>query len=336
MPSTIRALDSEAKSIAVDFAGTTPDNGVTNSIQLGVNGQLGATVYLLANSGINLSNAGTYSVHIQYDGAILYVTLTDLSSMKSETVQFTLNIPAILGGGLAYAGLTAGSPTAGDSSRIDVLGWSYANGGTYTAPSPNLTSLSDADIGSPPVKGSANYSGGTYNMSGSGSIGGTADKFNYDSTSWTGDGILTAEVTKENIVDNNGQAGIMFRDSNANNAIMAAFIATPAKGAEFVFRTTLGGTATTAFSYGAQLDAYELGKSHRHPVVETRARRQLRGCLLFNRCFQLAPGGDYRGDLLQQSDDPRRPLRRQWLRQRRHRRDAYQCLAGAAAPARRT
>ena len=208
--------------------------------------------------------------------------------MESETVQFSLNIPAILGGGQAYAGLTAGSDTTG-SMRAASMRWSGAtSSGTYTAPPSNITSLSDADIGSPGVAGHANYSAGVFNISGSGQLGRSSaginyDAFNYDSTSWTGDGTLIAEVTAVAGQTGNAQPGIMFRDSSASNVSMAALVVTPILGIQFIYRTTVGGAVTNVRGYGAETGAYDTADPTGTIWLKLQCRiGRCHECLLFN------------------------------------------------------
>ncbi len=232
-------------SIAIDFATGSVDTGTTNSIQIGIDGRISGNAFSLDASGINLAIAGTYAIHIEYANSILSATITDLSSMKSATAKFSMNVPGILGSCAGLRRVNRRHPLNGRSGRIDVLAWSYASSGSYTLPPPNLTSLSDVNIGS---AGSASYSNGVYSLSSTGAIGyGVTDSFNYDSTNWTGDGTLTAEVTSETMLNLNGQPGIMFRDSSANNAIMVALVATPAGGVRWVYRSATGANATTVF-----------------------------------------------------------------------------------------
>ena len=240
------------QSIAVGFTSSNPDTGVANAIQLGINGQMGGNTFSLNNSGVSLHNASNYAIHIAYDGSVLIATITDLATMESATAQFSINIPAILGGGRAYAGLTGDSAQVGQASRNDALAWSYASSGTYTAPSPNSPTLTNGSVGSPSHAGAANYSGGTYNLSGTNYWGTTTtDNFDYDYTNWTGDGTLIAEVTAQSnsaqyLEPKPGQ--VVFRELQFPCRVEHT---SPSQrhccghGIQFTYRTALNGTATS-------------------------------------------------------------------------------------------
>jgi regulation of enolase protein 1 (concanavalin A-like superfamily) len=114
----------------------------------------------------------------------------------------------------------------------------------------------DQDIGSPVYPGSATYnaSAGTYTLTGGGGdIAGTADAFNFDYQSKSGDGTVTAQVTGQTGTNISGyaKAGVMFRDSTAAGAPMVSIALTPTHGVQFSYRSTSGGSVVVATYYSA-------------------------------------------------------------------------------------
>jgi fibronectin type 3 domain-containing protein len=85
----------------------------------------------LTNTGIDLHSGDKFSVSMSYDGTTLVVTETDLSTNKSATQSYTINIPGTVGGGTAYVGFTGG--TGGQTATQDILTWTYSPTAT-TAP----------------------------------------------------------------------------------------------------------------------------------------------------------------------------------------------------------
>src|SRR5262249_4166234 len=119
-----------------------------------------------------------------------------------------------------------------------------------TATFTNVTiapTLTDADIGSPSPAGSGSFnaSTGTFTVVGGGAdIFGTSDQFNFDSMSYTGDGVAIAKVASITNTNAWAKAGVMFRDSSAANAPEVAVVVTPSQGVSFQWRATTGGTTT--------------------------------------------------------------------------------------------
>ena len=99
----------------------------------------------------------------------------------------------------------------------------------------------DADIGSPPVAGSATYSSGTFTVNGDGVIGGTADKLNFCYQAFTGDFVFIARMTS----DPNGVAGLIMRESLAANAREEMVYSPNTSGSAWIYwRLTTGGTGS--------------------------------------------------------------------------------------------
>jgi hypothetical protein len=76
-------------------------------------------------SGINLYSGHIMAVHIVYDGIILTMTLRDTSTNAQYRMSWPVNIPAIMGGNLAWVGFTGGEiPPMAE----DILTWDFYEG----------------------------------------------------------------------------------------------------------------------------------------------------------------------------------------------------------------
>jgi hypothetical protein len=127
---------------------------------------------------------------------------------------------------------------------INTVGTSASS--SEASATPTQVPLSDADIGSPTYAGSASYTNGTYTVSGWGDISGTNDQLNFDSTATNGDTTLVTKVDSQTNTGGFAQAGIMFRDSSASNAMEFSVAGTPGGDYEYIYRTATGGNASGA------------------------------------------------------------------------------------------
>ncbi|MGA2853748.1 MAG: lamin tail domain-containing protein, partial [Verrucomicrobiota bacterium] len=110
---------------------------------------------------------------------------------------------------------------------------------------------SDADIGSPGLAGSANYSSGAWTVTGGGSdIWNTADQFNFASTNFTGDGTMIVQVTSLQNTDPWAKAGLMFRNDSTAGSANVSIVATAGQGVSFQWRSTAGGSSSFAADGG--------------------------------------------------------------------------------------
>ncbi len=98
-----------------------------------------------ANS-INLSGTGfdmrSYDVSratMTYNGTVLTVTLTDLRTGATATQNYTVNIPALVGGNTAFVGFTAADGAL--TSVEHILNWSYTTVSTTPTPPSAPTGL---------------------------------------------------------------------------------------------------------------------------------------------------------------------------------------------------
>jgi len=102
-----------------------------------------------------------------------------------------------------------------------------------------------ADVGSVAAAGSSSYSGGVYTVTGSGAdVWGTADAFQFVSTTLTGDGEIRARVTSQTNTDAWAKAGVMIRETSAAGSAQAMMQVTPGNGFAYQYRTTTNGAST--------------------------------------------------------------------------------------------
>lgn len=102
---------------------------------------------------------------------------------------------------------------------------------------------SDADIGSPTIAGSANYTASTNSFSDSGSgtgVGSPSDQFNFLSYSLTGGGSVVAEVDSLSSTNAAAAAGVMIRNDTTASAAFAGIFVTAQNGVEFEWRAGAG------------------------------------------------------------------------------------------------
>lgn len=78
----------------------------------------------LSASGINLHNGDVYHARLVYDGSVLTLVLSDTSNPSATfSTQFTIDIPTVVGGPMAYVGFTGG--TGGLSAVQEIVDWSF-------------------------------------------------------------------------------------------------------------------------------------------------------------------------------------------------------------------
>ena len=109
------------------------------------------------------------------------------------------------------------------------------------------------DIGNVPFHGISAYSGGTFNVTGSGAdIWGTADAFHYEYTKLNGDGTIVARVATVPNVNPWVKAGVMIRQTPAPDSPHAFVLVSASKGVAFQRRKSSGGpSVSTAGSASA-------------------------------------------------------------------------------------
>jgi Legume lectin domain/Chitobiase/beta-hexosaminidase C-terminal domain len=79
----------------------------------------------ISSSGIDLDQGDTIAAHFTYDGTTLTMTLTDAVINKICSTSWVVNIPATVGGNLAYVGFTGG--TGGGTASQKVETWTFVS-----------------------------------------------------------------------------------------------------------------------------------------------------------------------------------------------------------------
>ncbi|HEX6545024.1 MAG TPA: chitobiase/beta-hexosaminidase C-terminal domain-containing protein [Bryobacteraceae bacterium] len=114
------------QSVAIKF--DLYDNGGEGTSSTGIyqNGVQPTTPAIdLLSKGIDLHNGDLYDAKLVYDGKILTLTLVDTAHPANVfTTQFTVDIPAAVGGSFAYVGFTAG--TGGQMAVQEITQWTYS------------------------------------------------------------------------------------------------------------------------------------------------------------------------------------------------------------------
>jgi fibronectin type 3 domain-containing protein len=162
-----------ANSVAVKFDVFSNAGEGTSSTGLYLNGALptNAGSVNLANSGIDLRSGHTFHVGMNYDGTTLSVAITDMTTKRSATQSYRVNIPSVVGDSSAFVGFTGG--TGGLSAIQDVLSWTYV---PALAPPATPTSLTaSANFGQVALTWSASDGAASYNLYRSTTPGGEGD-----------------------------------------------------------------------------------------------------------------------------------------------------------------
>lgn len=213
-----------ADSMFVDVLATS-GNGVTMQWRNATGGQSNYTSIYGINAPVwvqLIRNGNTFSGYYSTNG-------TTWSLIATTTVAFASGTNL---GGLAV--------TAHDNSTLNTSTFSNVSlvGTILTA-----ANTTDTNIGGPAQNGSSTYNAayGDWAVSGGGSdIWGSSDQFNFLSQSWSGDGILTADVTSLQNTNSWAKAGVMFRNSNAANSPFVDVVLTPGNGVAMQWRNDSG------------------------------------------------------------------------------------------------
>ncbi|MCC7083683.1 MAG: hypothetical protein IT427_01605 [Pirellulales bacterium] len=125
----------------------------------------------------------------------------------------------------------------------------YDDQGQYTIRvDPMPDGLSAEDVGLVGVPGYSSYdsSTGTYTVTGSGSdISSTSDGFQFLYQTLSGNGTIVARVASQENTNFNAKAGVMIRESLADNAKNAMMLLKPGGSAAFQYRFSTGGSTGT-------------------------------------------------------------------------------------------
>jgi regulation of enolase protein 1 (concanavalin A-like superfamily) len=117
---------------------------------------------------------------------------------------------------------------------------------TAAPPPPPAGTWSQADVGAVAIPGSADASGITYTVRGSGSdVWDRADAFHFLYQTLSGDCVVEARVTSMTNTNSWAKAGVMIRESLAPGSRNAFVFLTPTNGICSQLRSTTGGTTTS-------------------------------------------------------------------------------------------
>jgi regulation of enolase protein 1 (concanavalin A-like superfamily) len=211
------------------------------------------------------------------------VTLTSPANGAIMTAPATVTLTASASdtdGTIARVDFFAGSTLVGSATAAPYSAtWSNLPAGTYsltasatdnsnatTTSSPVSLTInpppppgalpagwSDADIGAPPVTGSATYSSGTFTIVGSGAdIWNNADVFTYAYRPLNGNGTIVARITSVQYADRWSKGGVMIRETLSAGSAHANVLVSAGKGVAFQRRQATNGiSVNTAGSASA-------------------------------------------------------------------------------------
>jgi alpha-galactosidase len=227
-------------------------------------------VYFYAVTGSNTCNLGSSSPTITValapvapDGLVATAGGTQVVlnwNAPTSAATYSLKRSAINGGPyIVIATNVPGPPyvdTGATSGRPNYYVVSAINSG---GESPNSTQASaipcggglpsgwtHQDIGSVGLAGSASACGSSFILQGGGAdIWGTADAFQFASTTLTGDNALAARVTAVQNTSSWAKSGVMFRNDTGAGAMFAHLFVSPGNGVNFQWRTVTGGSCGT-------------------------------------------------------------------------------------------
>jgi peptidoglycan/xylan/chitin deacetylase (PgdA/CDA1 family)/regulation of enolase protein 1 (concanavalin A-like superfamily) len=235
------------------------------------------TVYIglavTSHDATKLSLATFDSVTLGGAAAVSGVSITAPASGASFSAPATIAISATASAGsgatVSRVEFYAGATLIGSASAAPyAVTWSEVPAGSYSltakvvdslgssATSPPVSVTVDStglpapwgtqDVGRNVKPGSAGFAEGTFSVQGAGwDIYGGADGFRYLYRQLDGDGEIVARVASLQNTNEFAKAGVMIRESLAENAKDAMMLLTALKGARFGRRATTGGT--TAF-----------------------------------------------------------------------------------------
>ena len=154
---------------------------------------------------------------------------------SNGTSWTTLGSDTIALGTSAYVGIATTSHNASSTTTAEVSHVILSSSSDASArPSGLPSGQSDADVGSPAMKGSASFSSGTYTIrAGGADIWDTADQFNYVYQQVTGDVDVKARVASLTNTNVWAKAGVMVRASLSAGSTEASMLITPGQGYTF-------------------------------------------------------------------------------------------------------
>jgi RHS repeat-associated protein len=250
-------FDSSQGSSTVSFAGTlaAPTYWSPNVIQVQVpagatTGNVVVTVAGGASNPVGFTVTPTLGVTnispaAGMPGTFVAITGT-LFGATQETSTITFNGANVTVASWSDTSIVAVVPTAAITGTFALT----VNGQVVTSPIFTVTSLpggwADTDMGSASPLGSATYSNGTFTVSGAGEglLGSAVDSLHYVYQTMVGDGSIVARVTS---ITQNGEFGVMIRETLNPSATDAFSCISTAYGAFLEYRATTGATPISQF-----------------------------------------------------------------------------------------
>jgi DNA-binding beta-propeller fold protein YncE len=264
------------------FSAYISKDGVTWTSMGSATVSMASSVYvgLIANSHLNSvlcrTTLDNVAVTSQKQGPTVALTAPSDGASFSAPGNITLSASATAGTGATVKQIDfySGATLIGSASAAPyTVTWSNVPAGSYsltakvtdslgqtaTSPAVSVTVSSSGlpapwlsqDVGSVGVVGSAAYANGTFTLKGSGAnIWGSSDAFRFVYQPMTGDAQIIARVATVQNTNAYAKAGVMIRNSLAANAIHATMDLTPTSGAEFLRRTSTGGTTSATLRSG--------------------------------------------------------------------------------------
>jgi YVTN family beta-propeller protein len=219
---------------------------------IGTQGPVAPAANLIAASPIE---AGSFTVQVQFTQPVTGLALSDfvvtnatLSNLVGSAAAYSVTLNPISPGTV-----TLSLPAARVINTNGVAN-TASNTISVNFQPPSSVVLQGQDIGQTNVAGSTTFANGTYTVNGSGSdVFFTEDGFQFALTQLTGDGEIRARVTGQTNTNPWAKAGVMIRESLAQNARHAFMFTTPQaanNGFGLVWRTA----STTSYTGGPALN----------------------------------------------------------------------------------
>ena len=111
-------------------------------------------------SGVDLHSGHLFRAEMNYDGTTLEVIISDTNTGASDTQNYTVNIPSVVGGSTAFVGFTGA--TGGFTATQDIVTWTYEEGPATPPAAPTVTAT--GGTGKVNLSWTASPGAGTYNI----------------------------------------------------------------------------------------------------------------------------------------------------------------------------
>src|ERR1039457_29313 len=116
----------------------------------------------MTSSGVSLLSGDVMNVQLSYNGTTLTLTITDASTLKSFTTNWTVSIPTTVGNTTALVGFTGG--TGGLTAIQDIQSWTYSTGSSTNPPAAPTNLVATAGNGQVGLSWSASSGATSYNV----------------------------------------------------------------------------------------------------------------------------------------------------------------------------